>query len=84
MMCNKNTLTYNRFGFVVSLVVSKKAVIRNRIRRRLYAIVQHIFPALHPGYDCVVWVYPEAVELGYREIEGHIQQMFERTRMLKL
>ncbi|TSC80312.1 MAG: hypothetical protein G01um101429_162 [Parcubacteria group bacterium Gr01-1014_29] len=83
-MCNENNLTYNRFGFVVSLVVSKKAVIRNKIRRRLYAIVQHIFPTLLSGYDCVVWAYPEATELGYQEIEGHMRQMFERIRMLKL
>ncbi len=36
----KNNLGLNRFGFVVSLKVSKKATVRNKIRRRLMEAIK--------------------------------------------
>jgi ribonuclease P protein component len=34
LICLKNSLPFSRFAFVVSRAVSKRAVIRNRLRRR--------------------------------------------------
>ena len=36
----KNNLKENRFGFIVSLKVSKKAVLRNKVKRRLREIIK--------------------------------------------
>jgi ribonuclease P protein component len=47
----KTSLEYSRFGFVVSQKVSKKAVERNKIRRRLSEIVKK--QKIKPGLDLV-------------------------------
>ncbi|RJR30647.1 ribonuclease P protein component, partial [Candidatus Parcubacteria bacterium] len=36
----KNSLGYNRFAVVVSAKISKKATVRNKIRRRIYEILR--------------------------------------------
>jgi ribonuclease P protein component len=57
-----NNLEESRFGFLVSKKVSKKAVARNNVRRRLQACVQeHLVQTLH-GYDVLVIAQPASVE----------------------
>lgn len=44
-----------RVGMTVSKKLDKRAVVRNRIRRRLWAVVRDIFPKSAPaGYDYVL------------------------------
>ena len=47
----KNNLKVTRFGFVISLKVSKKASLRNKIRRRLRAIAKTKIPQIKTGFD---------------------------------
>ncbi|MFH1171121.1 MAG: ribonuclease P protein component [bacterium] len=49
--CGGGTL---RFTVVVSTRVSKKAVIRNRLRRQVRALLQHRLPRLPRGYDFLI------------------------------
>jgi ribonuclease P protein component len=55
----------SRFGFIVSTKVSKKAVVRNRIRRRLQAIIRVDRTSIIPGLDVVVIASPEAATSSY-------------------
>ena len=43
----KNSLGINRFGFVVSQKVSKKAVVRNKVRRRLTEAIERETESSH-------------------------------------
>lgn len=55
---NKRRKTY-RLAVVVSRKVSKSAIVRNRIRRRLYEVVRQLpIPAATP-YDLVITVYSD-------------------------
>ncbi|HUV81411.1 MAG TPA: ribonuclease P protein component [Patescibacteria group bacterium] len=47
----KNDLDASRFGFVVSKKISKKAHIRNKIKRRLREIIRLEIKLLKPGTD---------------------------------
>ena len=49
----ENNLGLNRFGFVISSKVSKKAVIRNKIRRRLAEIIKSEIENIPLGTDLV-------------------------------
>lgn len=51
-----NHLVSTRIAVVVSRKISKKAVIRNRIRRRIAAILTEMWENLSPGYDIVITV----------------------------
>ena len=52
----KNNLNYSRFGIIVSLKVSKKAVIRNKIKRRIRAILKENLSNIVQGYDFLMQV----------------------------
>jgi ribonuclease P protein component len=50
-----------RAAIVVSRKVHKSAVVRNRIRRRLYEIVRQAQTSLRPGGDFVFTIYDQNV-----------------------
>ena len=54
----ENNLGLNRFGFVISSKVSKRAVIRNKIRRRLSEIVRANLEKIESGLDLVFITLP--------------------------
>lgn len=55
---NRRRATY-RVAVVVSRKVHKSAVVRNRIRRRIYEAVRLIAPQIKDAYDLVFIVYSE-------------------------
>jgi ribonuclease P protein component len=66
--------TNRRFGYRAAVVVSRKthksAVVRNRIRRRVYATLTRLESQIGQPYDLVFLVLSEAVaKLPYNELE---------------
>lgn len=51
-----------RIGVSISTKVSKRAVIRNRLKRQITAFLQNLLPKLSPGWRLVVVVKPTAAE----------------------
>lgn len=70
----KNDLGINRFGFVVSLKVSKKATARNKIRRRLSEIIKINEKKFKPGTDLVIIALPEIAKKEFFEIKETIEK----------
>lgn len=66
----ENTLPYSRFGVVVGLKISKKAVDRNRLKRQLREIMRKHLGATKPSFDIMVLVQKSAVEASYEELEA--------------
>lgn len=60
LLVQKNELTHNRYGFVVSKKVDKKAVIRNRIRRQVRSCIEKNFGSIKNGYDMLFLVKKNA------------------------
>lgn len=54
----RNDFNYSRFGFVVSQKVSKKATIRNRIKRMLRKMVEENIGTIKKGNDVLIIVLP--------------------------
>ncbi|MEA5512750.1 ribonuclease P protein component [Nodularia sp. UHCC 0506] len=59
---SEKTLSSTQFGVSISTKVSKKAVIRNRIKRQITAALHHLLPKLSPGWRVVIVVKPTAAE----------------------
>ncbi len=57
---NKRRTTF-RAAVVVSRKVNKSAVVRNRIRRRVYEVVRELAPRIREPYDIVFIVYSDQV-----------------------
>lgn len=74
---NKSSLS--RFGFVVSHRVGK-AVIRNRIKRRLREIARQI--KIKPGWDIVLIARVPAAESDYKSLEKSVNKLLLRAGLI--
>lgn len=72
-----------RFGFMVSQKVSKKAVIRNRVKRRLREAVRKKISFLKKGIDGIFIALPGLEEKKYQEIENIVEFLFKKMKIYK-
>jgi len=77
----KNNLNYNRCGIVVSLVIDKRAVIRNKIRRRIKFIIIQNEQKLKKGFDLMFLMRPKIKELSFSQIKAKIEYLFKKTNL---
>lgn len=75
----RNHLPYNRYGFSVGKRLGK-AVVRNRVRRRLREGV-HSLP-IQPGWDVVISARRPAAAVNYHELRDAVAGLLSRARIL--
>jgi ribonuclease P protein component len=71
-----------RVGFSLSTKVSKRAVVRNRIKRQLRAALRQLLPNLENGWDVVIVVYPNALQCDYLEFLQQLKQLLAQAEIL--
>ena len=72
---NPPTPSPTRIGISVSQKVSKKAVVRNRLKRQIRAALRQLLPQLKPGWYVIVGVRPSAVECEYAQFLQELEQL---------
>ncbi len=80
----KNKEKKIRFGFIVSKKISLKAVVRNKVKRRLRESVKPKIELLKKGVDIVIISLPGIREKSFKEIEKIIIKLLKRTGFLEL
>jgi ribonuclease P protein component len=78
-----NGLAENRFGIMVGLKVSKKAVERNKIKRRLRAIIRAEAVNLAKGFDVVITVLPAAKKAEFAVLQASLLSHLRKLRITK-
>ena len=78
----ENDLNTSRIGFVVSKKISKKAVVRNLIKRRLREAARSFIPELKPGLDIVVFALKGTEGLDFWKIKDNLKNLFQRSNLL--
>lgn len=68
-----------RFGFSVSKKVSKSAVVRNRVKRRLREICRAHGPQWRKGFDAVIVARSASVNASYAELEAAVRALVARA-----
>ncbi len=76
----KNNLDVSRFGFVISKKFSKKAVIRNKTKRRLSEIIKAKLLKIKKGMDVIVVVMPGA-ENEFQKLEDTLNKLFKKAKL---
>ncbi|MDD4996076.1 MAG: ribonuclease P protein component [Patescibacteria group bacterium] len=79
----KNDLNYSRFGITVSLKVDKRAVMRNKIKRRIRAILKKYLLQFVLGYDFLILTRPKIKELDFQQIESAILKIFKKGGLIQ-
>lgn len=77
----KNNLKVVRFGFVVGLKVSKKASLRNKIRRRLKAITKARLPQIKTGFDVVLIASKDSANKTFQEMAEIVNSLFKKAKI---
>jgi ribonuclease P protein component len=79
-----NRISSHRVAVVVSRKVSKSAVVRNRIRRRIYEVVRSLEGRITEPYDLVFTVYNEtAAGLAHAKLVDSITTCLARAGVLQ-
>jgi len=72
----------SRFGLVVSTRISKKAVVRNRLRRQLSEIFRLKLKKILPGFDVMLLVKPGLAVLDFSQISAELINLLKKARLL--
>jgi len=78
-----NKLRVSRFGFIVSKKVSKKATLRNKIKRRLREIIRMRILKIKKGIDGIFIASQGLTEKDYKELEWIINTIFKKSKLLQ-
>lgn len=71
-----------RAAVVVSRKVSKSAVVRNRIRRRIYSILESSAKDMGDSYDLIFNVYnTEVANMPHEELMALIRHLLEQAQI---
>ena len=76
---SKNQKGVNRFGFVVNNKMSKKAVVRNNIKRRLRSICRPLTGSKDNSFDMVVWPKTSSIRLKYIDFSNNLQDLIDKS-----
>lgn len=81
---SNSQLTPTRIGISISTKVSKRATIRNRIKRQIRAAFRWLLPELLPGWRLVVIVQPLAAaeECDYNQFLQELKQLLAEAEVL--
>jgi ribonuclease P protein component len=74
---NKNC----RLCFIVGSKISRKAVERNKVKRRIREIIRGIYLSLMPGYDIIIIAKKEILGRKYIEIKDEIIKTLKEAKL---
>lgn len=72
-----------RFGILVGLKVSKKAVVRNKIRRQIRSIISQELPLLRDDKDVIIIIFSLILEKNFEEIKKALKTGFSKLSLYK-
>lgn len=79
----QTNLPTSRAAVVVSKKISKRAVVRNRIRRRLSEILRLEWVKISPGFDIIVLVKSDVSEVSPSALKAEITALLSKARLYK-
>ena len=72
----------SKVGVVVSLKVSKRAVVRNRIRRQVQAAIAGLIPRFAGDWLLLISARPAAVECDYWQFLQELEKLLTRAKVI--
>lgn len=78
-----NNLKVNRFAFVISKKVDKRATVRNKTRRKVRSIIEEMLDGIPGGKDISLYLKKEAVDISRDEAKQEIQKAFKKNNIYK-
>lgn len=81
---NKNFQPHPKYAVIVSKKVSKSAVTRNRIRRRVYEWIRLNQLKLSSKHLTLIYINSESVaKMSYKNLDAELQNIFQKAELLQ-
>lgn len=81
-MIIKNNLPLNRFGFIISKKIDKRAVVRNMTKRRVRSCIEEMRRKINSGYDMLFVIRKNAVDQKRSSLYDEIERLFTNLKLL--
>ena len=75
----KNGLDHNRIGIIISKKISKKAVVRNHLRRQLREIFRSNQHRILSGYDFIIIPKIQCIDISFETLSRSFGHLFYKT-----
>lgn len=73
----------SRFAFIVSTKISKKAVERNRVKRKLKEAVRQLLGKINNGFDVLFLAKKSLLDKTDKEIKEETEKLFKEAGITK-
>jgi ribonuclease P protein component len=78
-----NNAGHTRFGISISKKISKKATLRNRIKRQIASLLKSDLPAIKKGKDVLLIALSGLEKKNFSEIRENISALFKKAKIIK-
>lgn len=78
-----NRLEVSRFAFVVSTKISKKAVVRNKLKRQMREVVCEVLEDIKKGMDVVVMARKDAADAEFSILKDSLLKVLKKAGVLE-
>lgn len=72
-----------RFGIIISRKVSKKATVRNKLKRRISVLIEPKIMKIKKRVDVVLVALPNLEKKDFWEIEETVNKLFKKAKLIK-
>jgi len=79
---SENNSENSRFGFIVSTKFSKKAVLRNKIKRLLREVIKAKIKDIKKGIDVAIIINPGLKYNNIKELDIKIENLFKKAKLI--
>lgn len=79
----RNRSSETRMTVVISKKVDKRAVVRNRCRRRVREAFRPLLPHLEPGFDILIYIKQDMGNVPFKTITSDVTQGCRKLGLLK-
>jgi len=66
------------FAFIIPKKVSKRAVVRNKLKRRVKAVIKNILNNIKDNHSYVIMFKPSVNELNFNDLEKELTELFNK------
>lgn len=74
---------FTRFGFVISNKISKKATIRNKLKRRLREIIRLNLSNFIEGFDIIIIPKKNILTENFDSVKNNLISLFKEIKIFK-
>jgi len=82
LVAAKSSSAVTKVAVVVGTKIDKRAVVRNRLKRRTREAVRTLLPSLLPGFDVILFPRLIVETMPYGQLQKDLEDLFLKARLL--